>query len=90
MIKYKRHTIIDGKVKWVIIENGKVINKNPSEEELKCIKTEHYKKCEKYTDNTLLNYLKLFYDKHGEVPMKKDFDNNPEYPCSNLEVGIML
>lgn len=84
MTRYKRHTIIDGKVKLVIVENGKVINKNPSEEELKDLKTEHYKKCEKYTDSILLNYLKLFYDKYKRVPMKRDFDNNPEYPSSNV------
>lgn len=28
--------------------------------------------------------MKRFYEKYGEIPMKKDFDNNPEYPCSNV------
>lgn len=83
MTKYKRYTIIDGKAKWVIVdENRNIINKNPSKEELKCLKAENYKKV--YTDEELLNYLELFYDKYGEVPIKIDFDNNRDYPSSNI------
>jgi hypothetical protein len=85
MTKYKRYTIIDGKTKWVIVdENGNIINKNPSKEELKCLQNEYHEKFNGYTDDQLLNYLKLFYEKYGEVPMKRDFDHHPDYPGSNV------
>ena len=36
---YKDSRIIDTKPKWVIVdEDGKIINRNPTKEELKCLK----------------------------------------------------
>ena len=42
-MEYKSNRIIDGKPKWVIIdENGDIVNKNPSKEKLKIFQTENY------------------------------------------------
>lgn len=38
MTNYKSYRIIDGKPKWTIVdEYGKIVNKDPSKEELKCL-----------------------------------------------------
>lgn len=34
----------------------------------------------KYSDEELLNYLEIFYEKNGILPVAKDFYNNSEYP----------
>ena len=45
MIKYKSNRIIDGKPRWIITdENGKIINRNQTKEELKGLDVGHYKK----------------------------------------------
>ncbi len=73
--------------KVIVDENGKIVNRNPSKEELKGLQIEQYdKRCEpkeynpKYTDKELLDYLKVFYEEYGRVPVKRDFNNNPRYP----------
>lgn len=44
MTKYKQYTIIDGKAKWVIVdENGNVVNKYPNKEEYTSLQKETYK-----------------------------------------------
>lgn len=86
--KYKTKRPIDGKKPiWVIVnEDGKVVNKNPSKEELKGLEKEPRKpydtrkKYKKYTDEQLLLYLIQFYEKYGRPPTETDFTNNPEYP----------
>lgn len=41
MITYKRHTIVDGKLGWIVVdENEVVINKYPSKDELEGLRTE--------------------------------------------------
>jgi len=41
---YKSYRIIDGKPRWVIVDNtGNIINRNPSKEELKGLEKEKYK-----------------------------------------------
>lgn len=89
MIKYKRYTIVDGIPGWVIVdENERIINKYPCGDELKCLQIEKYKTKNKknikhqYTDNELLNLLKLFVEENERIPMQKDFDNDPRYPGS--------
>ncbi len=43
MTEYKSYRFIDGKARWVIVnENGNIINRNPSKEELKGIELEIY------------------------------------------------
>jgi len=85
MTEYKTKRIIDKKppLRWVIVdETGKVVNRNPSEEELKCLKKEQIKPRDTrlYTDKELLDYLKHFKNENGRSPGQKDFENNPEYP----------
>lgn len=36
-----------------------------------------------YTDEELLYYLIQFYEKYGRVPVRRDFENNNEYPYYN-------
>lgn len=81
---YVSNRIIDGKIRRVIVnETGKIINKNPSKDELKDLKQELYKdKRDKYTDQELLDYPRQFYEKYGRSPTIRDFDNNPDYPSS--------
>lgn len=79
MIKYISWRIIDEQSRLVIVdENGDVINRNPSKEELKGLEKEPYKK--PYTDIELLDYLKQFYEENGRPPMKRDFIYNFRYP----------
>lgn len=33
------------------------------------------------TDEELLEYLKQFYEENGRPPTKRNFNNNPRYPC---------
>lgn len=86
MIIYKRHTIVDGKLGWIVVDrNEVVINKYPSNDELEDLQTEPYfmnmkNRCKKYTDDELLNYLKIFYEKNGRIPVRIDFLNSSEYP----------
>lgn len=73
--------IIDGKPRQVIVdENGKIINRNPTKEELKGFENEKYNTKKKYTDNELLEYLKKFHDENGVSPIIADFDNSSRYP----------
>ena len=83
--KYKTKRIIDGKppLRTVIVdETGKVVNKNPSKDELKGLRNEPRRPHDtrRYTDEELLNYLIQFFEKYGRVPIARDLDNNPEYP----------
>jgi len=61
---YKSYRIIDGKPRWVIVdETSKIVNRNPSKDELKGLKTEprfFRDTIKKYTDRELLNYLIKF------------------------------
>lgn len=43
MTKYKSCRIINGKPRWIIVDdNGDIINAHPSREELKNLEEEHY------------------------------------------------
>lgn len=89
MIEYSSYRIIGKKPRLVIVdENGNIINKNPSKEELKGLEEEPYKVNTKkeYTDSELLNYLKIFYDKNKRIPTRRDFENNSKYPGCNTYV----
>jgi len=60
MVKEYRICIIDGKPKKVIVENGEVVNRNPSKEELKGLNEEYYIRkfrhdSRGYTENELLD-----------------------------------
>lgn len=84
MTTYKSNRIIDGKSRKVIVnDNGKIINRNPSKDELKNLKTFEIavpKQTKKYTDEQLLNYLRRFFEKKGRTPIEEEFVNNPEFP----------
>ena len=88
-MKYYKARKIPGigeRPRWIVEdENGNIVNKNPTKEELKGLKTfpkENYKrkrrKC--YTDEELLDYLRQFDKENGRPPTERDFINNPEYP----------
>jgi hypothetical protein len=74
--------------RWVTVdETGKVINRNPSKEELggldKFFREDgrsNPRPGARYTDKELLSYLLKFYEKHGRPPTRRYFVNNPEYP----------
>lgn len=34
----------------------------------------------KYTDEDMLNFLKLFYQENNRIPVRRDFENNSKYP----------
>lgn len=83
-MRYKSKRIIDGKLKWVIIdENRNVINREPSKEELICIEKEIYNRI-RYTDEELLEYLRLFNKEKGRTPKTRDFYDNIKYPSSEV------
>jgi hypothetical protein len=85
-MKYKAYRIIDGKPRWIVVnEIGNIVNRNPNKDEIKGLD----KFLEKdgrgklhYTDNQLLWYLIQFYKKYGRSPTARDFDNDPYYPNS--------
>jgi len=84
-MKYKSYRIIDGKPRWVIVdETGNIVNRNPNKDELKGLKKEIYQitKRQQYTDNELLDYLRQFKKEERRVPTFEDFINNPGYPGS--------
>lgn len=90
-MNYKSNRIIDGKPKWVIVdEDGNIINKNANKEELKNLQIEQCSKgdCARkynptYTDEELLEYLRLFNRENGRTPESRDFNYNIKYPHSN-------
>jgi hypothetical protein len=86
MTNYKSKRPVDGKPPiWVIVdENSKVVNRNPSKEELKIYKSEPRTDFDtyRYTDKELLDLLKQFVDKNRRVPTRREFRNNPSYPSS--------
>lgn len=80
-MRYKSCRIIDGKSKLVIVDdNKKIINRNPNKEELKDL--EYEKHIVQYTDESLLEYLRLFNKEHGKIPESRDFDCIAGYPSS--------
>lgn len=80
---YKSNRIIDGKPKWVIVdENGEIVNRNPAKEELKGLKTEFHKikMPKRYVREQLLEILRKFGREKGSPPTCNDFRCNPRYP----------
>ena len=82
MTNYKAPRLVDGKYKNVIVdESGKMVNRNPTKEELKGLESEPYQqKRSTYTNEELLNYLIKFYKENGRPPAQNDFKNNHKYP----------
>lgn len=78
MKKYKDYRIIDCRPRWVIVENEKIINKNPTKEELVHLEQEL---CEwRYSDRELLEYLIKFYEENRKSPKAIDSDCSLKYP----------
>ena len=84
MTKYKKHAPVGGKKPiWIIVENGNVINKNPTKEELRELDNEPPKTI-LYTDREYIKErIRHFYTENGRVPTCEDFNNNPKYPSRN-------
>lgn len=86
MKEYKSWRFIDGKAKWIIVdENGNIINKNPKREDLKNIEKEVYtgnikSRYKQHTDKELLEYLTQFHKEIGRVPITTDFRDSKKYP----------
>lgn len=89
---YKSCRVIDGKPRLVIVdENGKIVNRGPSKEDLKGLQEEPFsrglqeepaigRRRSAYTDKELLKFLNIFYQENDRVPIWRDFVNNPGYP----------
>jgi hypothetical protein len=89
MTEYKSIRLINSKPRKVIVdETGKVINENPSKEELKNFEEEQYNYrygCKPmYTEEELLNELTRYEKENGRPPTEMDLRNNPEYPSYSL------
>lgn len=96
MTKYKQKRIVDGKLKWVVIDEiGDIINRYPNKEELKSLDrfiekdiisrfrprvTKEKVTSEKVAKEKVLEYFRTFYDENGRVPVCRDFDDNSRYP----------
>lgn len=81
MMYYKSYRIIDGKPRWIIVdETSKMVNASPSKDELIYLKYEPSCRRKGYTDEELLNFLVQFDKENGRVPMQLDFNGNPRYP----------
>lgn len=88
--KFKSTRIVDGKLRKAVVDIcGDIINRNPTEEDLKGLKKESdvritrnnkRKLSEEEHKEYLLEFLKYFYDKHGRVPGQLDFNDNSKYP----------
>lgn len=88
MKRYKSYRIIDGKPKWVILDdNMNIVDKDPSKAELKYITPELYKK-ETYSEGYLLGLLMHFNKNEGRPPRMEDFTNNPKYPSFHTYQNI--
>lgn len=83
MIEYTSKRYIDGKVRQIIIdENGKIINRNPSREELKGLKKEIYVKkvTPRYYNRTnLCDRCGISFEKMGWGNPQKEYDENEEW-----------
>lgn len=81
MTKYKRYATVGGKKPiWIIVENGNIINENPTKEELRKLKNEPPKTMLYDDKEYLKERLRHFYRENGRVPTCEDFTNNPKYP----------
>lgn len=82
--KYRTCRIIDGKPRWIIVdENGNVINRNPTKEELKGLdkfsekdgrSKPRHDRC--YTEEELLDFFLKYIQEYGIVPTEHGFRNN--------------
>jgi len=87
-MKYKSYRFVDGKARWVIVdEDGKIIDRILNKEEMKGLEKEIYIRkynhkggSKRYTDEGLLDYLRRFNKENGRSPTEGDFSNNLEYP----------
>ena len=86
MKDYKTYVIIDGKPKWILVdENENVINYNPNSNELNGVEIRgSQRKRVSYTDEELLNYLEMFCEENGRFPIAKDFVNGSKYPSNTV------
>lgn len=84
MKEYKSYRVIDGKTKWVVVdENGKIVNINPNKDKLREIEKEIRNPQDtrkKFTNEKLLEELSRFNVENGRIPCEADFTNNPNYP----------
>lgn len=90
MVHYKSYRIIDGKAKWVIIdENRNIVNRNPCIGELKGLDKFPEKDGRsnlrlKKSNSELLEYLRQFEKENGRIPVVNEFNENPKYPNGKI------
>jgi len=87
MTRYKKYISICGKKPiWVVVEDGEIVNRSPTKEELICLEDEPYKikRPKKYTKKQILECMTKFYEKNGRVPTAVDFRNNPKCPSPGM------
>lgn len=81
MTKYKSKRIVDGKPQWVIVdETDKVVNRNPSEEELKGtkqrkLKGSGYSRSGDYNETNTCDICRINFDEAAGHPLR-EYDNN--------------
>jgi len=84
MTMYNRYTIINGKPRWIIVdENGNIINESPTKEELKSLEVEPHKikrKGQSWTKKRIIEVIIQSYEETGRVPTEDDFKHNPNLP----------
>jgi hypothetical protein len=93
MTKYKRYAPIGGKKPiWIIVEDGNIINKNPTKKELKCIEVEPHKIkrmvnykvgsiCHRCIENNDVTEDSILRPGNACIEKDKDGNNTGEYIC---------
>jgi hypothetical protein len=83
MTKDYRICLIEGKPRKVIVQDGKIINRNPSKDELKGLTAEKYivdYHPNRYTRQELISELLRFKKEYGRQPIRREWEHNPDYP----------
>ena len=87
MYKAWRIPGIGEKAKWIVVdENGNIVDRSPTREELMNLKEgicAGYKRY-KYTKDKLLRFLINFYEENRRVPTCSDFDEDHKYPSFKI------
>lgn len=93
MTKYKRYAPIGGKKPiWIIVEDGNIINKNPTKKELKCLELEPHKikrmvnykvgsVCNRCIENNDVTEDSILRPGNACIEKDKDGNNTGEYIC---------
>ena len=94
--KFRDYRYIGKDCKIVIVDIlGKIINENPTKEELKSLKSYPGKSLSGFKNLSsnekreyLIELLKCFYYKEGRTPEMRDFNRNQNYPSYNVYYNV--